>query len=67
MSNDPGKRVLEYSQEPPRVDPRRRRVLYCIGLPLIAFGLSNGFRDELSGLAAAAGALLVALVLPVRD
>ncbi len=67
MADGPELRVLEYGQEPPRVDPKRRRVLYCIGLPMLAFGFCQGFRYELNGLIGAAGALLVAMALPVRD
>ena len=68
MTDGPERRVLEYSEAPPRPDARRRRVLYCVGLPLFAWGLTHGMRGyELDGLIAAVGALLVAMALPVRD
>ena len=68
MADGPELRVLEYSQDQARPNPKRRRVMYCIGLPLLAFGLTHGIRGyELDGLIAAVGALLVAMALPVRD
>ena len=67
MADAPERHVLEYRQNPPSGGRRWRRVLCCIGLPLLAFGMSNGLAYEGSGLIAATGAFLVALVLPVRD
>ena len=67
MTDGPELRVLEYSQAAPRSNALRRRVLYCVGMPLVAFGLCQGFRYELNGMIGAAGALLVALAVPVRD
>jgi len=68
MADGPELRVLEYGHEPPRIDPKRRRVLYCIGLPLIAFALCGGVGFRLgNGVVAAAGALLIAMALPIRD
>ncbi len=67
MADVPERQVLEYGQDPRSRGQRWRRVFYCIGLPLLAFGMSNGLAFEGSGLIAATGAFLVALVLPVRD
>ena len=60
-------RVLDYGPAEQRGDQKRRRVLYCVGFPLLAFALAGGFRWIETGLVAAAGALLIAMALPVRD
>lgn len=70
MPDEPEHRVLDYREAAPAETTltRRRRILYCVGLPLVAFGLCHGLRGyELDGLVAAVGALLVAMALPVRD
>ena len=67
MDEQTNRPVLEYRPVEPRSDRRRRRTLLCVGLPLIAFAMGGGLRFAENGLIAAAGALLVALALPVRD
>ena len=67
MTRETETRVLEYGPAEPRGDAKRRRVLYCVGLPLAAFAIAGGLRWPEAGLVAATGALLVALALPVRD
>ena len=60
---------LDYARDPdPTVERRWRRIVYCVALPVMAFGLAGGFGHDalLNGGIAAAGALLLAIVIPVR-
>jgi|tagenome__1003787_1003787.scaffolds.fasta_scaffold15684164_2 hypothetical protein len=64
--------ILDYAVADDRVARARqlrRRLLYCVGLPLIAFGLGQGLGPgsrEISAALAALGGLLTALALPVK-
>jgi hypothetical protein len=68
MSSDQ-KHTLDYATPPARHRaPRRQRVLYCVSLPLIAFGFATalGAGDQLLGaIIMSVGALLLGLALPV--
>jgi hypothetical protein len=47
---------------------RAQRVYYCLGLPMLAFGIASLGNDALiRGAIAALGAFLVAMALPVQD
>ncbi len=70
MTESKPERILSYESQVVAASPsRHRRILYCIGLPLIGFGLAGGFGGDrtLNGSSTAIGALLVALALPVRE
>jgi len=64
--------TLDYASAGDRVAAARglrRRVLYCVGLPLIAFGVCDGLgpgNRSISAALAALGALLTALALPLE-
>ena len=69
MPNDPRQAPLSYAT-PTASSGRGRaqRVYYCIGLPMVAFGLASLGSDALiRGAIAAVGAFLVAMALPVQD
>jgi hypothetical protein len=69
MANDPRQAPLSYAT--PTRSPgkgRAQRVYYCIGLPMLAFGLASLGNDALiRGAIAAIGAFLVAMALPVQE
>jgi hypothetical protein len=69
MTNEPKRPMpLDYREPDPRVERQWRRILLCIGLPIIGFGVSSFGNDALvRGAITAVGAFLVALVLPVRE
>ena len=47
---------------------RAQRLYYCIGLPMIGFGLASlGNEALIRGAIAAVGAFLVAMALPVQE
>ena len=63
--------TLDYRSPPgptPRSTALRQRLLYCLGLPLVGFGIGAGaYRGSdaiVLGLITAIGAFLVALALP---
>jgi hypothetical protein len=59
----------------PEPDPRQlmrrdKRIGFCIGLALLAFGVAGGFGPDnalINGLIAAVGAVIVGFVLPVGE
>ena len=69
MQNDPTKSPLSYATPTASANRgRTQRIYYCIGLPLIGFGLAAGGRDGLFlGAVTAAGAFLLAMALPVQE
>jgi hypothetical protein len=58
-------------QTPTTKTRSRQRILYCIGLPILSFGLGMGVArptdQPLAALSMATGALLVAFALPTQD
>ena len=70
MKNDPPQAPpLSYATPTaPGGTARARRIYYCIGLPMVGFGLGSFGNDALiRGAIAALGAFLVAMALPVRE
>jgi hypothetical protein len=63
--------VLDYARPIASTRKPLRRILYCVGLPLIGFGLGYGIDrkgdDVPLGCLIALGCLFVAFALPVRD
>ena len=58
-----------YATPSPRATRNRQRVLYCLSLPLIAFGLGmahDGREAFISACIMGVGALLLACALPLR-
>ena len=69
MADEAKPPTLEYETKPV-LRRKAARIYYCIGLPMMAFGLGAalGRQDELLiGSIMAVGAFLVAMALPVRD
>jgi hypothetical protein len=74
MSDADSRQTLEYatpdaSGHGARARATRRRLLYCVGLPLIAFGLCDGLGPGdrfVTAMVAAAGAVLVGMAIPTE-
>jgi hypothetical protein len=68
MADEAKPPTLEYETKPV-LRRKAARIYYCIGLPMMSFGLGMGMgRDGfLCGSVMAIGAFLVAMALPVRD
>lgn len=68
MADEPRKPILDYSEPDPHVERQWRRILVCIALPMIGFGLARGFGNDdlLNGGITALGAFMFALVIQVR-
>ena len=68
MADEAKPPTLEYETKPV-LRRKAARIYYCIGLPMMSFGLGWGIgRDQvLTGAIMAVGAFLVAMALPVRD
>jgi hypothetical protein len=62
--------VLDYAGRSSRSRGISQRVLYCLGLPLLAggliFGLGRGGDVDVGTFSAALGALLISFALPVQ-
>jgi hypothetical protein len=69
MANDPTRAPLPYATPTASAARgRARRIYYCIGLPMVGFGLASLGNDALfRGAIAAVGAFLVAMALPVQE
>jgi hypothetical protein len=66
--SDARETTLNYARPAPGRAVNRQRVLYCVGLPLLAFGLGMAHAPGdtfLSACTMSLGALLVAFALPV--
>ena len=68
MADEAKPPTLEYETKP-LLRRKAARIYYCIGLPLIGFGIGLGLGHDtvLNGSIIAVGAFLVAMALPVRD
>ena len=62
--------VLDYAQRSSRSNGTAQRILYCVGLPLLAvgliYGLGRGGDVDVGMVSAALGALLIGFALPVQ-
>jgi uncharacterized membrane protein YqaE (UPF0057 family) len=67
MTEEPKKAILDYSAPDPHVERQWRRILLCIALPMIGFGLARGFGNDnvLNGGVTAIGAFIVAFLVRV--
>jgi uncharacterized membrane protein YqaE (UPF0057 family) len=69
MTEEPNKPILEYGVPNPLRERQSRRILLCIALPMIGFGLAHGFGNDnvLNGGVTAIGAFILAFIVRVPE
>ena len=69
MAEEQSKPILEYGVSIPLRERQWRRILLCLALPMIGFGLARGFGGDniLNGGVTAIGAFILAWVVRVPE